>query len=134
MATETITPTKAKTLSIGEVAQRAGVTARTVRYYEEMGLLVGVVRAPSGRRIYSDEHLYQLRLIERGKLLGLSLAEIRELAEVFRQTGTEKSVIERGIEILSSHLDEVEGKLEKLTSYRDLLAKEVRRLKGLLQG
>lgn len=93
----------------------------------------GAIRAPNSRRIYDEEHLYQLRLIRRGKLLlGLSLAEIKELVEVFRQTGTEKSVIRRSIEILTSHLDEVEDKLKKLESYHALLAGEIKRVKGLL--
>ena len=133
MKTETIAPSKKETMSIGELAQRMGITTRTVRYYEEMGLLVGAIRVPNGRRIYTEEHLYLLRLIRRGKLLlGLSLAEIKELVEVFRQTGTEKSVIRRSIEILTSHLDEVEDKQEKLESYHALLAGEIKRVKGLL--
>ena len=133
MPTKMIAPPQKETLSIGELAQRIGITTRTVRYYEEMGLLVGAIRAPNGRRIYTEEHLYLLRLIRRGKLLlGLSLAEIKELAEVFRQTGTERSVIQRSIEILTSHLEEVEDKLKKLESYRKLLAGEIKRVKGLL--
>ncbi len=133
MITETIAPPKKETMSIGELAQRIGITTRTVRYYEEMGLLVGTIRAPNGRRIYTEEHLYLLRLIRRGKLLlGLSLAEIKELVEVFRQTGTERSVIQRSIEILTFHLNEVEDKLKKLENYRKLLAGEIKRVKGLL--
>ncbi|MBM4447079.1 MAG: MerR family transcriptional regulator [Chloroflexi bacterium] len=133
MKTETIAPPEKETMSIGELARRIGLTTRTVRYYEEMGLLVGVTRGTNGRRIYTEEDLYQLRLIRRGKLLlGLSLAEMKELVEVFRQTGTERSVIQRSIEILTSHLDEVEDKLKKLESYRRLLAAEIKRVKGLL--
>lgn len=133
MKIEAVAPLKKETMSIGELARRAGLTTRTVRYYEEMGLLVGVIRGANGRRIYTDEHLYQLRLIRRGKqLLGLSLAELKELVEVFRQTGTERSVIVRSIEILESHLKEVEDKLKKLESYRELLVSEIERVKKLL--
>ena len=130
--TETIAPPEKETMSIGELAQRMGITTRTVRYYEEMGLIVGAIRGTNGRRIYNEDHLYQLRLIRRGKLLGMSLAEMKELVEVFRQTGTERSIIQRSIEILTSHLDEVEDKLKKLESYRKLLAGEIKRVKGLL--
>jgi len=132
---ETIVPPEKKTMSIGELAQRAGLTTRTVRYYEEMGLLVGVIRGRNGRRVYTEEHLYLLRLIRRGKLLlGMSLTEIKELVEVFRQTGTERSVIHRSIEILTSHLDEVEDKQEKLESYHTLLIGEIKRLRGVLRS
>ncbi len=131
MATQTIAPST-ETMSIGELAKRMGVTTRTVRYYEEKGLLVGVIRGANGRRMYTAEHLYQLRLIRRGKLLGMSLAEMKELVEVFRRTGTERSVIQRSIDILTSHLEEVEDKLRKLESYRRLLTGEIKRIKALL--
>ena len=72
-----------ETMSIGELANLAGVTTRTVRYYEELGLFDGESRAPNGYRIYTEQHVRQLRGIRRGKLLGFSLAEIRELLKIF---------------------------------------------------
>ena len=69
-------------LGIREVCDQTGLSARTVRYYEELGLLPGVRRRNGGRRVYAADELERLRFIQRLKTLGLSLAEIRELNDV----------------------------------------------------
>ena len=66
-------------LKIGELATRAGCTVKTVRFYEARGLLPSPPRSPSGYRLYGEGHLRCLQLIQRAKLLGLSLAKIRTL-------------------------------------------------------
>ena len=75
------TPATAPVLRIGEVAERAGTTPRTVRYYEEIGLLPGSHdRAHGQHRLYSEADVERLEQILRLKqLLGLSLDELREL-------------------------------------------------------
>ena len=71
-------------LRIGEVAERTGVTERTLRFYEEKGLLKPPTRMEGGFRLYSDD---DVRLVERikdlQKLLGFSLAEIKEMVEAY---------------------------------------------------
>jgi MerR family transcriptional regulator, repressor of the yfmOP operon len=68
---------------IGEVAERAGVTTRTIRYYEELGLLgAGGKRAKGAHRLYTDADVTRLQeLIRLRDLLGLTLDELVELAE-----------------------------------------------------
>jgi MerR family transcriptional regulator, repressor of the yfmOP operon len=75
--------TTAATLRIGEVAQRVGVTARTIRYYEELGLLgSGSGREKGAHRTYEETDVARLQeLIRLRDLLGLSLEELVELAE-----------------------------------------------------
>lgn len=68
-------------LQIGEVAERAGLSLRTVRYYEESGLLQPARRTDGGFRLYTDEHLDLLELIKRMKPLGFSVQEMRELLD-----------------------------------------------------
>ena len=70
-------------LRIGEVAERAGVTTRTIRYYEELGLLgVSAMRDKGTHRLYSDADVVRLQgLIRLRELLGLSLEELVGLAE-----------------------------------------------------
>ena len=68
--------------SIGHLAKMAGLTTRTIRYYEERGLLNAIKRVEGGRRAYTDDDLRRLKFIKRLKLLGLTLAEMEELAEV----------------------------------------------------
>lgn len=71
---------------IGEAADRVGLSLRTVRYYEEMGLLQPSARSRGGFRLYSDADVERLRVLKGMKPLGLSLDEIRELMEAFDAT------------------------------------------------
>jgi DNA-binding transcriptional MerR regulator len=67
---------------IDQVAARTGLTKRTLRYYEEIGLLAPPTRTEGGYRLYSEQDIAHLELIKRLRdLLGFSLAEIREMAE-----------------------------------------------------
>jgi DNA-binding transcriptional MerR regulator len=68
-------------LRIGEVADRAGLSLRTVRYYEEMELVVPETRTDGGFRLYTEDHLHRLALIRRMKPLGFTLQEMRDLLE-----------------------------------------------------
>jgi DNA-binding transcriptional MerR regulator len=64
---------------IGEVAEQVGLSLRTVRYYEEVGLLAAPARTEGGFRLYGAEHIGQLQLIKQMKPLGLSIEEMRTL-------------------------------------------------------
>lgn len=69
-------------LQIGEVAERTGVTQRTLRFYEEKGLLNPPSRMDGGFRLYSEDDVLRVEQIKRlQSLLGLSLAEIKEMVE-----------------------------------------------------
>ncbi|MCK9898676.1 MerR family transcriptional regulator [Parafrankia colletiae] len=70
------------TLQIGEVAERVGLSLRTVRYYEEAGLLVPTGRTPGGFRLYDDDAVSRLLLIRKMKPLGFTLDEMRSLLAV----------------------------------------------------
>jgi MerR family copper efflux transcriptional regulator len=71
-----------RSLTIGQMARRAGVGIDTVRFYERRGLLMEPPRRASGYRDYPAESLDRLRFIRRAKALGFSLREIRELIEL----------------------------------------------------
>ncbi|HWI09383.1 MAG TPA: MerR family transcriptional regulator [Solirubrobacteraceae bacterium] len=68
-------------LQIGEVAEQAGLSLRTVRYYEETGLLKPAMRTDGGFRLYTAEHVDRLALIKRMKPLGFTVQQMRELLE-----------------------------------------------------
>jgi DNA-binding transcriptional MerR regulator len=68
-----------RTYHIGEVADRVGLSLRTVRYYEEMGLLSPEGRTDGGFRLYTEAHVDRLALIKQMKPLGFSVAEMSEL-------------------------------------------------------
>jgi DNA-binding transcriptional MerR regulator len=66
---------------IGEVAERAGLSLRTVRYYEEMELVAPEARTEGGFRLYTNEQIERLKWIKRMKPLGFSVQEMRELLD-----------------------------------------------------
>ena len=68
-------------MQIGEVAERVGLSLRTVRYYEEMGLIEPESRTEGGFRLYTDVHVDRLALIKQMKPLGFTVQEMRELLD-----------------------------------------------------
>jgi MerR family transcriptional regulator, copper efflux regulator len=101
------------TLTIGEVAERSGFAASTLRYYEELGLVTPVSRTQAGYRCYDDRALDRLAFIARAKQLGCTLEEIAELAGVW---GTERcGPVQRRIhELLTAKLHETERRIAEL--------------------
>lgn len=87
--------TEEQLLQIGEVAEEVGLSLRTVRYYEEVGVLSAPQRTEGGFRLYGALHLDQLRLIKQMKPLGLSLEEMRELLRAREALGGEASKKQR---------------------------------------
>jgi MerR family copper efflux transcriptional regulator len=73
-------------LKIGHVAERVGLSLRTVRYYEEVGLLTPTGRTAGGFRLYSEEDVDRLRFLKGMKPFGLTLEEIRELLELLERS------------------------------------------------
>ncbi|HUP32857.1 MAG TPA: MerR family transcriptional regulator, partial [Gaiellaceae bacterium] len=69
-------------LQIGEVAEHVGLSLRTVRYYEEVGLISPSARSEGGFRLYSDADVSRLVLVKRMKALGLTLEEMGELVKL----------------------------------------------------
>jgi len=109
--------------SIGEICKETGLSARTVRYYEELGLLPGVRRREGGRRVYGPDEVERLRFITRLKTLGLSLAEIKELNALHRIAGSTREMLERLEELLEAHQDELDRRIGELGSLRDEIVK-----------
>ncbi|MGC1165254.1 MAG: MerR family transcriptional regulator [Solirubrobacterales bacterium] len=81
VATEAKRTTTENLHQIGEVAELVGLSLRTVRYYEEVGLLSAPARTEGGFRLYGAEHIDQLLLIKQMKPLGFSIEEMRALLD-----------------------------------------------------
>ncbi|MDQ6949430.1 MAG: MerR family DNA-binding transcriptional regulator [Actinomycetota bacterium] len=69
-------------LKVSEVGRRTGLTRKALRHYEAMGLVEPAVRTASGYRLYDDEALRRIELVNRAKVLGLSLVEAKEFLHV----------------------------------------------------
>lgn len=109
--------------SITDICARTGLSARTVRYYEEVGLLPGVRRRSSRRRVYGVDELERLGFISRLKALGLSLAEIRDLNAVYAIRGSTQAMLRRLRDLLAIHLADVERRIGELGDLRGELSR-----------
>jgi len=107
--------------SIAEVCEQTGLSPRTVRYYEEIGLLPGVRRSEGGRRVYGADELERLGFISRLKALGLSLAEIGELNAVYAIGGSTGAMLARLHDLLGVHLADVDRRMGELADLRSEL-------------
>src|SRR5512147_2029950 len=87
--------------SIGELAAEFDVTPRAIRFYETEGLLAP--RREGQRRIYTPRDRTRLKLTLRGKRLGLTLSEIRELIEMYEPGRDERPQLERFLAVLDAH-------------------------------
>jgi MerR family transcriptional regulator, repressor of the yfmOP operon len=123
-------PEQPASLRIGDVARLAGTTPRTIRYYEEIGLLPEAPARPSGRhRLYSEHEVERLRELMRLKdLLGLSLEELKTLlsaeearAEVRAQLRREDVDSARRRELLAEALGHIDRQLELVRGRRAAL-------------
>ena len=103
-------------LQIGEVAKRAGVTVRTVRYYEERGLLPPAQRTSGGIRLYDAADVGKVCLVRRLKSLGLSLNEIAQALGESEQAMGRQERIERTRELLMIQRARVGEKLAETVS------------------
>jgi MerR family copper efflux transcriptional regulator len=106
------------TLSIGQVARRAGVGVETVRFYERAGLLEEPPRRASGYRQYSEQVVTRLRFIKRAQQLGFSLKEITELLLLRVDAQTSCDLVKQRTE---AKIAQVERKLLELQRMRQAL-------------
>jgi MerR family transcriptional regulator, Zn(II)-responsive regulator of zntA len=109
-----------KGLLIGELAAELGLNPKTIRYYEEIGLLPEPERSESGYRLYTRDDLERLRFIGKAKAIGLSLEQI---AEVLALRGAGRQPCEHVLALLDEKLAAVDRQLRALRDFkRDLTA------------
>ena len=109
-----------KRLKIGDLARQTGLSIKTIRYYERRGLLEQPSRTKAGYRLYGPEEVARLQFIQRAKLLGLTLEEIRELAELAARCN-EGEIVPCLEEVLEAKLKETERKMAELSAFRQNL-------------
>ena len=107
-------------LKVGDLARITGLSIETIRYYESRGLLEPPSRTEAGYRLYGSEEVARLQFIQRAKLLGLTLEEIRELVELAARCN-EGEIVPRLEEVLEAKLLETEQKIEELSAFRENL-------------
>lgn len=121
------------TFSIGELAREFAVTPRTIRFYEDQGLLAPQRAGAGGRqRVYSQRDRTRLKLTLRGKRLGLSLAEIRDLVDMYESPSDTAPQLERFLAVLARHRQTLERQLHDLRETLAEIEAHEARARGLL--
>jgi DNA-binding transcriptional MerR regulator len=118
--------------SIGDLAREFDVTPRTIRFYEDQGLLAPLREGQ--RRIYTQRERTRLKLTLRGKRLGLSLSEIRELIDMYEPGRDERPQLERFLAALESHRSaleqqrtDIEAQLSEIAVFEKRVRKQLAR-------
>ncbi|HSU11251.1 MAG TPA: heavy metal-responsive transcriptional regulator [Pseudonocardia sp.] len=105
-------------MRIGQLVAQTGYSVRTIRFYEQSGLLPAPSRTPAGYRSYDQDALSRLRFVRSAQALGLSLAEIADVLRIRDHQGPPCSYV---AELPDTHIGALERRIDELTALRDEL-------------
>jgi MerR family transcriptional regulator, copper efflux regulator len=103
---------------IGQLAAQTGYPVRTIRFYEQSGLLPAPSRTSAGYRSYDQDAVVRLRFVRSAQALGLTLAEIAEVLRIRDHQGPPCSYV---AELLDTHISALDARIKDLTALRDEL-------------
>jgi DNA-binding transcriptional MerR regulator len=109
-------------LTIADAAERTGLTAHTLRYYERDGLMLGVSRARSGHRRYTERDLGWIELITKLRATGMPIRDIRRYAQLVRDAADTR--LER-LDLLTAHRERVRRSLAELTEHLEAIDRKI---------
>lgn len=113
-------------MNIGTAARRSALPAKTIRYYEEIGLL-RPARADNGYRDYCDADIHRLKFLQRSRGLGFSVEECRQLLSLYGDTHRASADVKA---LAATKLDQIEQKIAELQSLKTTLTHLVRTCHG----
>ena len=123
------------TYAIGEISRLVDLSQRTIRYYEEIGLLHSVRRIENGKRVYTDHDVRRLKFINRLKVLGLSLAEMVELEKIYRKQRNNREILPKLLEILDERAAQIDERVSQLVALKKEIREYQQRLRNkVLEG
>ena len=114
-------------MNIGEIAKRANLPTKTVRYYADVGLVKPIGRSGAGYRTYDDKALRKLIFVRRSRAMGFSIEECRKLLGLYEDQGRASAEVR---EIAQHHLTEVDEKLKELKKLQKELSMLVKSCRG----
>ena len=114
-------------MSIGEAAACSGVPAKTIRFYEEVGLLAPAARRGNGYRAYGEKEVRTLQFINRARALGFGLKDIAALLDLYRDRRRASHDVK---EIARGHIADLDRKIAELAAIRAALGELVERCHG----
>lgn len=114
-------------ISIGEAASQSGVPPKTIRYYEEIGLIAPAERLENRYRAYDDNDVQTLRFIQRARSLGFSLKEVASLLSLYRDSRRASRDVKR---LALAHVAELDRKISEMKAIRGTIANLAERCHG----
>lgn len=105
-------------MNIGDVAARSGLPAKTIRYYEDIGL-IKPMRSANGYRAFRDSDVHKLAFLGRARALGFSIEDCRNLMALYEDRGRESAEVKQ---IAKEHLVQIEAKISELAEMRATLS------------
>ena len=114
-------------MNIGQAARRSGVPAKTIRYYETIGLIDRAERSDGNYRVYGSSDVETLRFIQRARSLGFSVSEVAELLALWRDRSRSSARVKA---LAQRHLTDMDRKIAELRSMRATLERLVERCHG----
>jgi len=114
-------------MNIGQAAQKTGLSAKMIRYYERIELLPDAGRSESGYRQYNTQDLHRLAFIKRARDLGFSLAEVGKLLTLWQDRQRASADVKA---LAAEHVIDLNRKIEELSSLRDTLQDLVEHCQG----
>ncbi len=113
-------------MNIGEVAAQTGLHAKTIRYYEDVGL-VTAGRGANGYRVFQNTDAHKLTFLGRARALGFSIEHCRELLALWEDRSRASADVRA---VALGHLDDIEAKISALAAMRDTLSELVQNCAG----
>ncbi len=114
-------------MQIGAVARDSGVPAKTIRYYESVGLIDQAGRSASGYRVYGPRDIQTLRFISRARSLGFSVKDVADLLALWRDRARSSAQVKH---LASNHLGQIDRKIAELRAVRATLVDLIERCHG----
>ncbi len=115
-----------ETMSIGTVAAKSGLPAKTIRYYEDIGLLTPP-RRDNGYRSYREQELHKLKFLHRARSLGFTIDECRQLLSLYEDESRASSDVKA---LARQHLKEVDAKILELQGMKSTLETLIKSCRG----
>lgn len=106
-------------MTIGQAAERSGVSPKTIRYYESVGIVSPASRNQNRYRAYGSEDVQILRFVSRARGLGFSLKEVKQLLSLYGDRNRPSRDVKR---LAQKHIDELDQKIEQLVGLRQALS------------
>ncbi|HEX7969244.1 MAG TPA: Cu(I)-responsive transcriptional regulator [Stellaceae bacterium] len=114
-------------MNIGEVAEATGLPAKTIRYYESVGLIDPPARSQGNYRLYDDRHVATLRFIQHARNLGFSVKEVTALVALWRDKRRASADVRR---LATAHLAVIDVRIAELKQMRQTLQHLIERCHG----